>query len=51
MLNSYVLDRHVSYLERSGCCVCICVFAERPGQPAGINKLVSAEKKRLKDDI
>lgn len=22
-VNSYTLDRHVSYLERSGCCVCI----------------------------
>lgn len=34
-------------IERGQGAVCVYVFAKRPGQPGGINELISAEKKIL----
>lgn len=44
MVNSYMLDRHVSYLKRSVCCVCVYGFSEWPGQHCGIKPVVSEDK-------
>ena len=43
MVNSYMLDRHVSYLKRSGSHMCI-RLSERPGHPYRIYTMVGGER-------
>lgn len=52
MVNSYMLDRHVSYLERSVCCVCVyTAFQNGQVNTVGLTQWSVQRKSRDKVDV